>query len=258
MRLLLLSLVAVVAIMLAAVESRAASGGSPDFCNAEADNVVVYVDRTTPYDEADKAALIDGVSRLFESLKGGERFSIRTVAESFAASESLLDACIPFCPSKGFLDDLFSSCTEGVVINERKHLREEVVGELRALLENFVELPNSEIVRTIAQTSTVELRAGRTNRLYLFTDLIENSVYLPGKQFFSDDNEDLLRRVAADGLVPDLRGVMVRVFGVGRAGTPERRALEQELLSKLLAFWEGYFAAAGTRVTIQQSLGALP
>jgi hypothetical protein len=257
MRSLLLVVAMVAAVIFPVAMGRGASNATSDFCDETADNVVVYVDRTTPYDEADKTALIDGVSRLFESLEGGERFAIRTVAENFAASASLLDACVPFCPSKGFLDDLFSDCTEGVVINARQHLREEVVGQLRALLENFVELPNSEIVRTIARTSSVELRRNRLNRLYLFTDLIENSVYLPGKQFFSEDNEDLLRRVAADGLVPDLAGVEVRVFGVGRAGTPERRALEQELLQKLIGFWEGYFAAANTTVIIQQSLGAV-
>jgi hypothetical protein len=109
MRSLLLLFATIAAVILPMAAGRAASNATPDFCDEAADNVVVYVDRTTPYDEADKTALIDGVSRLFESLEGGERFAIRTVAENFAASASLLDACVPFCPSKGFLDDLFST-----------------------------------------------------------------------------------------------------------------------------------------------------
>jgi hypothetical protein len=136
-------------------------------------------------------------------------------------------------------------------------LRDLVVSQLRDLLSSFVELPNSEIVRTIALSASTEDRPGQNLRLYLFTDLIENSVYLPGKQFFSDKNEKLLARIIADGLVPDLSGAVVHVFGVGRGGTAERRPLDQALLAKLLDFWQRYFAAAGTTVTIQQSLGAV-
>ena len=72
----------------------------------------------TPYDDTDKKDLVDGVSGLFESLKGGERFALRTITESFSSSAELLDACIPFCPDGGFLCDLFGSCTEGVMITK--------------------------------------------------------------------------------------------------------------------------------------------
>lgn len=228
------------------------------YCADTADNVVVYVDRTTPYDDTDKTALVDGISRLFESLKGGERFSLRTIADSFATSTGLMDACVPFCPDAGFLGDLFSACTEGVMINDRKHLRDQIVTQLQSLLANFVELPNSEIVRTIAMTAPNEYRPGRANRFYLFTDLIENSVYLPGKQFFSDKNDKLLAHVSADHLVPDLSGSTIQVFGVGRGGNPgDRHPLDQKLLGKLVDFWQRYFAATHATVTIQATLGAV-
>lgn len=236
----------------------AAAAQSDNYCAPTADNVVVYVDKTTPYDDTDKHALVDGIGRLFESLKGGERFTIRTIAESFSSSTALVDACVPFCPDGGFLGDLFGSCTEGVMINDRKHLRDEVVRQLQILLANFVELPNSEIVRTIGLTAPQELRSGQANRFYLFTDLIENSVYLPGKQFFSDKNDVLLKRVAADKLIPVMAGTNVAVFGVGRGGNPgDRHPLDQKLLEKLTDFWQRYFTAAGATVTIQQSLGAV-
>jgi hypothetical protein len=230
---------------------------APNYCADTADNIVVYVDKTTPYDDTDKTALVDGVSRLFESLGGGERFTMRTIAQSSTASVSLMDACVPYCPPAGLFGDLFSDCTEGMMLNDRKHVRDLVVGQLRALLADFVELPNSEIIRTIALSASSEQRIGQPLRLYLFTDLIENSVYLPGKQFFSDSNDKLLVRIEADGLVPDFAGATVRVFGVGRGGTAERRPLDQALLTKLMDFWQRYFAAAGATVTIQQSLGAV-
>lgn len=224
----------------------------------DAANIVVYVDRTTPYDPTDKTDLVDGVSRLFENLKGGERFTIRTIADSFTASTSLLDQCVPFCPDQGPLGDLFGSCTEGVMLNDRKHLRQEVVRQLQSLLANFTELPNSEIVRTIGLSAPGEMRVGRTNRLYLFTDLIENSLYLPGKRFFSDKNDLLLKQIATDGLIPDLTGAQIQIFGVGRGGNPgDRHPLDQALLSKLTDFWQRYFAAAKAIVTIQQALGAV-
>ncbi len=233
----------------------AAAGEMSRYCQDAAANVVIYIDKTTPYDEIDKKALVDGIGRLFESLEGGERFTMRTIAESFTNSATLIDECIPACTCSGLLCDLFSECTEGMVINDRKKLRETVVLQLRALLDNFVELPNSEIVRTIGLSTPAELRANTENRLYLFTDLIENSLYLPGKQFFSEPNAELLDQVESDGLVPDLANATVRVFGVGRGGTTERRPLDQEVLQKLLGFWQGYFDAAHTSVTIQQSLG---
>lgn len=248
---------ALVALGAASVSSPALSAPTAKYCSDSAANVVVYVDKTTPYDEIDKTALIDGVSRLFESLGGGERFTMRTIAEGFSSSVTLVDDCVPICASSGLLGDLFSDCTEGMMINDKKRLRSTIVQQLQALLDDFVELPNSEIVRTLAMSVPMEVRAGRANRLYLFTDLIENSLYMPGKDFFNEPNADLLAKVAADGLVPDLTGVEVRVFGVGRGGTAERRPLDQPLLQKLKGFWTGYFEAAHTTVSIQPSLGAV-
>jgi hypothetical protein len=236
----------------------AVAGQTSKYCSDKADNVVVYIDRTTPYDDIDKKDLIDGVSRLFETLKGGDRFSIRTIADNFAASTNLLDECLPVCHAGGLFGDLFSGCTEGVVINDTKHLRQAVVQQLKDILTNFVELPNSEIIRTLGLSAPSELRPGRPNRFYIFTDLIENSQYLPGKEFLTTKNSVLLKRIAKDGLVPDLHGAAVGVFGVGRSGNAgDRRPLDQALLEKLLDFWQHYFGAAGATVTIQQALGAV-
>lgn len=249
----------VLALILSLLATGIARAEARTYCAPDAANLVVYVDKTTPYDETDKRALIDGIGRLFEGLAGGERFSLRTIAESFSASTSLLDACLPWCPAAGLFDSLFGSCNEGLVASDRKALRTRLVGQLRDLLDNFVELPNSEIVRTIAITLPIELRPGRPNHVYMFTDLIENSTYLPGKDFFGKKTPVLLARVAADGLVPPLTGVDVHVFGVGRGGNPaDRHPLDQALLEKLTGFWTGYFAAAGASLTIQPALGALP
>jgi hypothetical protein len=96
------------------------------FCSDTAPNVVAFLDLTTPYDEADKASLIEGVSRIFEGLEGGARLSIRTIEDRSTSSRRLIELCIPYCPDEGFFGGLLSTCTEGVVINERKHRRLQV------------------------------------------------------------------------------------------------------------------------------------
>lgn len=224
------------------------------YCKSEADNVVVYVDRTTPYDERDKTALVDGVALVFEGLSGGERFAIRTIAESYTSSERLLEACVPICPEAGLLGDLFSDCTEGMMINDRKKLKSQIVQALQHLLANFVELPNSEILRTLAMSTGEEFGQGRLNRIYMFTDLIENSTYLPGRDFFGTDSPVLIDRLRRDHLIPDWSGSRVSVFGVGRSGKPGRPPLDQAVFEQLTGFWNSYFAATGARVSIRQSL----
>lgn len=225
------------------------------FCNEQAANVVLFLDVTTPYDEADRSTLISGIEQIFDSLGDGDRIPIRTIEDAFASSDRLLDMCMPYCPSRGFLRDLFSSCTMGVVINERKKLRSAVKLTLRDRLEEARELPNSEIIRTISTAAKEEYRPDRTNQIYIFSDMIENSAYLSGHSFFASDLDSLVARLRGDGLVPRLSGAAVHVFGFGRTGVPsERAALDQEKLNRISAFWMAYFAAAGASLSMQQHL----
>lgn len=227
------------------------------YCSDSASNVVFYLDVTTPYDTADEEALVSGISRIFDSLEDGGRISIRTIEEAFSSSDRLLDMCVPYCESGGFLADLFSDCTQGVVINEKKRLRAAVRETLGARLRAASELPNSEIVRTIAMSAQEEFRPGRPNRIYIFSDMIENSAYLGGGTFFSSATTPLMEKIAADGLVPSLSGASVRVFGVGRNGiSGSRDPLPQERLERLMAFWGAYFNAAGASLTVSQNLSS--
>jgi len=242
----------------AAPAAAAVDTATAKYCSPKADNVVVYVDRTTNYDAKDKRDLLDGISAIFGGLKGGERFSIRTIADSFSASESLIDACMPICASQGFFGDLFSSsCTEGVAINDRNHLRDRIVATVEKLLNSYSDLPYSAIVQTLALTANAEIRPDQPNRLFLFTDLLENSQYLPGRDFLNQPNAELLSRIEGDRLVPDFHGALIKVFGVGRSGLPGRPPLDQHLLSKIMDFWTHYFTAAHATVAIQQALSGL-
>jgi hypothetical protein len=243
-------------LLLLALAPPATAAENEKYCDVAAANVVIYIDRTTPYDDIDKAALIDGVSRIYESMLGGERFVVRTINDASVHSESLIDSCVPICKSKGFFEDLLNpDCTEGVMANDRKHLRTQVVQQMQSLLADFVELPYSDLAMTFAQTGSAEYRSGRPNRYYLFTDLIENSPNIPGKDFFSVKNDKLLAKLRSQGQLASLSGAEVRAFGVGRSGKPGRPPLDPALLVKLTTFWTDYFAAAGATLRIQQSLG---
>jgi hypothetical protein len=100
-----------------------------------------------------------------------------------------------------------------------------------------------------------EFAERRENRFYLFSDMIENSDYLSGKDFSRKPNEALIGKLEKDRLIPNLSGATVKVFGVGRGGSAERAPLAQERLIKLQDFWTRFFAAAGASVTLTQNFG---
>lgn len=232
----------------------AAAASERDYCADEAPNVVLYLDVSTPFDEVDKRTLIDGIGRIFETLEGGARLSIRTIEDTFANSRRLLEDCVPTCPG-GFFGDMFSSCTEGMMIEDTKALRRKIVESIGGRLNAAAaELPHSEIVRTLALSATEEYRRGRRNLLFVFSDLIENSQFLPGSEFMTAPDGAIIEKLSASNLLPDLWEAEVRVFGVGRAGTPERPALTQDKLQKVTGFWLKYFAACGATVTMQPNL----
>jgi hypothetical protein len=174
---------------------------------------------------------------------------------TFSNSRRLLDMCVPYCKSGGFLSDLFSDCTSGIVMSEKKKLKEAIKQAISPLLRQAVELPNSEIIRTIAQSAREEYRGGRANVFYVFSDMIENSAYLGGKAFFATATPDLMLKLKKDGLVPQLTGAAFHVFGFGRGGSAATRAaLPQDKHAKLNRFSHSYFQATGAQHSLEQNL----
>ena len=225
------------------------------YCAPEGRDILLFVDVTTPYDAQDKTILVDGLQRIVADLKGGDRIIIRTIGDSAVHSERLLDRCIPYCPPKGFWEDLFSDCTGGLILNHKRILISEMRSKTRARLDSFRELEYSDIVTTVALVSREELTARKEAEMFLFSDLIENSPFMPGGEFLMLPNDDLLKRVADNQLVPTLRGAKVHVFGVGRGGTAERTALPIERLNKIMEFWTKLLERGGAAsVAINQNL----
>jgi hypothetical protein len=225
------------------------------YCSAEGRDILLFLDVTTPYDTQDKTILVDGLQRIVADLKGGDRIVIRTIGDSAIHSERVIDRCIPYCPPKGFWEDLLSDCTGGLILNHKRILIAEIRKKTRERLDSFRELEFSDIVTTVALVSREELSAKKEAEMFLFSDLIENSPFMPGGEFLMLPNEDLLKRIAENHLVPELRGAKVHVFGVGRSGTAERPALPIERLNKIMEFWSQLLAEGGSAsVSINQNL----
>ena len=179
-------------------------------------------------------------------MHGGDRLVMRTITGSFANSERLIDRCVPRCKAKTVWDG-FWQCNQGIIINDTKKVRQEVIQSLRARLANFQEQRHSDLIRTLSTLSREEMQHGRRRILYVISDLIENSDYIPGKVFFTLETRKLMQIVKKYNLFSSLAGVDVHVFGVGRDGTPARAPLTVSALQKVMEFWNAYFNVSKAR-----------
>lgn len=217
-----------------------------DYCATDGANLVFAIDTTTPYDAKDKDLLVRAVGEIFETMHGGDRVVIRTISESFSTSERLIDRCVPRCEAKNMWDDIWK-CNQGLVVNDTKKIKQEVIRSLSVRLSNFKEQPRSDIIRTLSNLSREEAQRGGRRVLYVFSDLIENSDYISGKTFFTTETRRLILYLKKYGLLSSLDGVEVHVFGVGRDGTSARAPLTVPALRKIMDFWNAYFQASKAR-----------
>ena len=165
-----------------------------DYCDSDGANLVLAIDTTTPYDEKDKDLLVRAVADIFETMHGGDRLVMRTITSSIANSERLIDRCVPRCKAKTVWDGSWQ-CNQGIIINDTKKVRQEVIQSLRVRLANFQEQRYSDLIRTLSTLSREEMQHGRRRILYVISDLIENSDYIPGKVFFTLETRKLMQIV---------------------------------------------------------------
>jgi hypothetical protein len=96
---------------------------------------------------------------------------------------------------------------------------------------------------------------GRPLSLYIYSDLIENSDYLPGRKFFSTPVDRLIGQLRKDKLIAPLKNANVQAAGVGRGGTKDRRPLGVAEQQKVTEFWTAYFKESGANsVEVGQSI----
>ncbi|HET7714012.1 MAG TPA: hypothetical protein VFK86_00130 [Bauldia sp.] len=216
------------------------------YCDPGAASVVFMLDVTTPYDDIDRSVLRDSALKVFDRLEGGQKFTILTIEDSFSHSRRLIEACIPFCPDGSILDDLFSDCTEGVLLQERRALAARLRDVLGLMLESSSELPRSDIVRTIYYAMRGDVGVAPTHvDLYVFSDMLENSGFITLRDLFAGKPSALVDMARKNDLVPSMPGASVRIFGVGRRHSEGKPELSVAEMQKLTDFWREYFTAAG-------------
>ena len=236
------------------LEAVAQPVSNSSYCSKDGTNLIFAIDITTAYDAKDKELLVRAVGDIFDSLRGGERLLIRTITDTFSTSDRMIERCIPQCVANGPLDSLWR-CNQGIIVSETRKAKQEIVEALRVRLASVKPRPRSDIARTLAAVSREDAQHGGQTLLYVFSDMIENSDHVPGRDFLTLDNKRLIAHMKKFNLVASLPGADVRVFGVGRDGTEKRGPLPVGSLQKLLEFWRIYFTAGGAKsVEISQNM----
>jgi hypothetical protein len=213
------------------------------YCKSDGRIALFLVDITTPYDQTDKELIVKTTDRILASLAGGEKIIVRTITDSFTRSEQLIERCIPFCAAEGFVR--IFQCNDGAIRTDRENVDEDIVGSLRQRLSKFEEKRHSDIVRTVVLATKEDAVNGRKLSLYIYSDLIENSDYLPARKFLSTPVPRLITMLQNDKLIPSLKNADVHIAGVGRAATKDRRPLTVAEQRKVTEFWNAYFKLSG-------------
>jgi hypothetical protein len=235
-----------------------ANAAATDYCAQSERSILFLIDRTTAYDDQDQEVLVDGLERFFKELKTGDRLLLYTIGASAADSRRLFDACVPGCPEEGFLGSLFSSCRAVVARADRQQFTRELLATLIDLLGKHVDYEASAILETVRAVADTN-RATRPARLVIFSDMLENTDLLTFGQLTRQGADAALARVEAQGMIPDLDGIEVDAFGIGRSHVQGRPPLPVSTQRVLETFWEELFREAGaSQVTIGPEYAAGP
>ena len=215
------------------------------YCKSDGRIALFLVDITTPYDQTDKDIIVKAIDRILASLNGGEKIIIRTITDSRTHSKQLIERCIPYCAAEGF--SRIFLCNDGAIRTDREGVYADIVESLRQRLAKFEETRHSDILRTVVLAAKEDAVQGRPLSLYIYSDLIENSDYLPGRKFFSTPVDRLIGQLRKDKLIAPIKNANVIAAGVGRGGTKERRPLGVAEQRKVTDFWTAYFKASGAK-----------
>ncbi|MES1200177.1 MAG: hypothetical protein ABUS57_01860 [Pseudomonadota bacterium] len=233
------------AVALAASASCAAAQTRVDYCQYGSQSSLLLLDRTTPYDANDQRAVLDSVAAIADRLQTGERFVVATIGAHYSTSVRAFNECVPGCPPAKDWGGIMDACRPMIARHDRQQFRARLVGAIRPLLINSTDTPTSDITGTIAQ-STQHPPSGRTfARVYIYSDMLENSLALPWHEFRQMSAEQSMSVVRSFGLLPDTPHAQITIAGYGRLNDPARSPLPPLLDQALRRFWTEYFEAGG-------------
>lgn len=230
------------------------AGAAPvDYCGYGHAVALLLVDRTTRFDKTDQAVFLGAVTNLLAQLGPGDRLVGFTIGGDYTESRKFIDDCKPACPDEGFLGGLLSTCSPVVARSRYRLFQADLARVLADMLRQPEDQPASDIFRTVAEDTraTGGDDARPLRQLVVFSDLLENSEFLPERELRRLPEAELRRRLAETGLRASVDGASVRVFGFGRGDEPGRPALPQGQRRTIQALWENWFLQGGaTQVQI--------
>jgi hypothetical protein len=238
-----------------------AAAAGQDYCKYGNGVTLVLVDRTTQYDDLDRRIFVEGVDVLFGFLELGERVILQTIEDGYANSRKLFDSCLPGCPPTSVFGSLLSECRGTVARADATRFKRDLAREIKAIVDAPQSFPRSEIILTIStltsQYATVHDNGTqkKLTKLFVFSDLLENSASVPWPQIATPSTDRTLARVKQLGSLPRLAAAKVYVYGFGRLHDPARSSLTPEMRQSLIKFWTSYFNTGGAgEVHIDQRL----
>jgi len=231
---------------------------SANYCAISgADASLMLIDRTSPYttsgEDRQGQRIAAGVDAVLAGLGAGDRITIATIERHRRLSVIAFDGCYPGCDESrrgGVL--FFDNCPRATIDSERQSFRRRLYRAIMPLLQNDQDQPHSDITGTISQMSA----HSRFARIYIYSDMLENSQALPWPSFSTASAADNLRAVQRSGFVPTLRNAQVQVVGFGLSHARDRPPLTDQQDRTIREFWRMYFDASGASISYRTTIDA--
>lgn len=217
-----------------------------DYCTYGKATAVLLVDRTTAFDDTDKALFLQALDGVVAALGPGDRLAAYTMTGAYTESRKFFDRCKPACPDEGFIAGLLATCRPVLARSDAVAFTRELAATLADLLRKPEETRFSDLFRTVAEDVHASATAGRAVRtLIVFSDLLENSPLLPERDLHRMTSAEILARLAANGVQVSAPDAAVRVIGFGRDDSPGRPPLPQLVRQRVADAWHRWFTAGG-------------
>lgn len=217
------------------------------YCSHGQKTSILFVDRTTVYDDTDRTDFKSGVNRFYGSLNPGDRFEIYSITDDASSSKKLFAGCLAECASSNFFGDRFSRCDS---VRQAQDKFEQIL-RLRKVFNHLLRKPNayrqSDIARTLARVTRQQGNAREAagfppvNQVFIYSDLIEHSQIFQKPTFLSQPPDHIVERFREERAIPQLAGATISVFGCGRDHGRGRPPLSQSKLDHIKEVWRKTF-----------------
>ena len=225
-----------------------ASAAADDFCQYGQATALLLIDRTTAFDDTDRSVFLGALDSLLLRLHAGDRLVAYTMTGAYTESRKVFDRCKPGCPDDSFLGSLLATCRPVLARAEYRAFVSTLAAELARLLREPEQTRLSDLFRTVADVTDTyagDRDAKPLRQMFIFSDLLENSSYLPEREFRRLPAADVLRRLAQAGVAARLEGADVRVFGFGRDDAPSRPPLPNDQRQRVRDVWLRWLRTGG-------------